>query len=195
MYLLIETLNTDDEQYIIGMVELVNAQSHSKEDLIQYAGATSDEIMAVQFLNPLLIAGPIHILSAAQNALNAWLGGYPISRSLGVEILVHSSGQRQIARGLESHGVTDDMTHLGLVVIGRDRTTVSALISKTIEYVGEEAEHVFQVDAERFALIQTHYEIGQEELSLLHKSASTSERYQALGEAVVSRVSLVALDT
>lgn len=191
----IETLYTDDEQYVIGMTELVNKQSLGKDALIQYAETADKEVVAVQFLNPHLIAGPIHILSAAQNALNAWRGGYAISRSLGVEILVHSSGQRQITRGLESHGVTDGMDRLGLVIIGSDQNAVTTLISKTIEFVGEEVEQAFLVDAERFEMIQAYYKINKEELALLSMSTDATERYHALGKAVVSRVSLVSLDT
>jgi tRNA threonylcarbamoyladenosine modification (KEOPS) complex Cgi121 subunit len=193
--LLIETLYVANEEYIIGIAELYYSENIDVGALISHAEEVDREALAVQFINPECIAGPMHILSAAQNALNAWLGRYAISRSLGVEVLVHSSGQRQIARGLESHGIVDGMDFLGLVVIGRNQESVEKILRETISLVGSDVEPPFLVNEKRFEMIKAHFEVSQEEINLLSEENSDESRSTALSKAVISKVSLVALDS
>ena len=78
----------------------------------------SSDSLTVQFMNGLLIADDIHLLSAAQNAVNALSGKYMLSRSLDVELLVYASAQRQIGKAIDELGVYDGRDHIAAVLFG-----------------------------------------------------------------------------
>ncbi|MHA1924807.1 MAG: hypothetical protein ACW974_02730, partial [Candidatus Thorarchaeota archaeon] len=81
----VETLTYENEVFHVGIGELTNSKALSKDKMVSLASEKNEGIIAVQLLDSALVAGELHLLSATQNALNAWKGTYAISRSLDVE--------------------------------------------------------------------------------------------------------------
>lgn len=191
----IEQLGQDSTGKFVGIAELRNSNSLNQEELIQLAKSMSNDSLTVQLLNGQLIASEMHLLSAAQNAINAQHGSYMISRSLDVEIIVFASAQRQIGRALESLGVYDKLDELALVVIGDDTSSVEQTINEMADIIGTEILPSFAATLDRIERIKQHFQISDKEINTLSESETLQSTLDALSRCVVSRVSLVAFDT
>jgi tRNA threonylcarbamoyladenosine modification (KEOPS) complex Cgi121 subunit len=142
-----------------------------------------------------LIANEIHLLSAAQNAIQAQQGDYMTSRSLDVEIIVFASAQRQIGRALEALGVHDGLAEIALVVIGPDPSSVERSINDLADTIGTEILPSFTATSERIKRVKQHFQISDREINTLSESETLESQLDALSRCIVSRVSLVAFDT
>ena len=192
--MLIESLLTDSEPMYVGIAEVQNIKHLSKDELVQQSNLQTDNILAIQFLNATLVASPLHLISATQNALNAHTGNYALARSLDIEILVYASLQHQIGRALEIMGVTDNQKVVGIVVVGSNSETIRKQIDSIISSIGIELDPPFAPDESTINKIARAFDIKQSELDLLDFGESIESRRDALTRLIVSRVSMVALD-
>jgi len=151
-------------------------------------------MMASQFINCQFIAGSHHLVSAAQNALNAWEGDYAISRSLSVEIILYASGQRQISKALDKLGIENLPEKLLIVVLGRESSEVEQYIKGLVKSIGDAQEPMFPISDQRIQQISEYFDIGNEEILAISETESIEDRWKALSKCVVSRVSMVAFD-
>lgn len=191
----IEQLGLDRKDKVVGIAELRNSHNLKQEELIQLATSMSNDALTVQLLNGQLIANEVHLLSAAQNAIEAQQGDYMISRSLDVEIIVFASAQRQIGRALEALGVYDGLDELALVVIGTKSSSVKQSIKSLTDAIGTETTPSFAATKDRIERIQQHFQISDKEINALSDSETPQSKLDALSRCIVSRVSLVAFDT
>lgn len=190
----LETLTYNDEVFHVAVGEITNANLLKKEELISLTSEQIEGIIAVQLLDSTLVAGEVHLLSAAQNALNAWKGDYAISRNLAVEILLYASGQHQIGVALEKLGVNDEATSVAAVVLGTDESNLKSHVDYIVDKIGSVSQQPFVPTEERIQLIMMHFGINDTELTTLSSSDSIEARYRALSGCVISRVSMVALE-
>jgi tRNA threonylcarbamoyladenosine modification (KEOPS) complex Cgi121 subunit len=191
----LETLTYEDEIFHVGVGELANAQSLKKHAMVSLASERDKGITAVQLLDSTLIAGEVHLLSAAQNALNAWQGKYAISRSLDVEILLYASGQHQIGVALDKLGVTDETTSVAAVVLATDKSNLKTHVDHIVNKLGPVVPQPFAPTEERIQSIMMHFGINEAEITATALSDSLEARYRALSGCVTSRVSMVALES
>ncbi|MFW9803070.1 MAG: KEOPS complex subunit Cgi121 [Candidatus Thorarchaeota archaeon] len=194
MNMRLETLTYNDEVFHVAVGEITNANLLKKEELISLTSEQIEGIIAVQLLDSTLVAGEVHLLSAAQNALNAWKGDYAISRNLAVEILLYASGQHQIGVALEKLGVNDEATSVAAVVLGTDESNLKSHVDYIVDKIGSVSQQPFVPTEERIQLIMMHFGINDTELTTLSSSDSIEARYRALSGCVISRVSMVALE-
>jgi tRNA threonylcarbamoyladenosine modification (KEOPS) complex Cgi121 subunit len=190
----IESYEYDDKSKVIGIAEIQNSRNLMQQELVQLATSLSVNSLTVQFLNALLIADEVHLLSAAQNAINAQHGDYMLSRSLDVEIIVFASTQRQIGRALDILGVYDGIDNVAVVVVGPDSTPVKNAVGRIIKQVGAEVVPPFKATRNRLDQIKHHYQITDKEIDAIEESEATESRMSALARCVASRVALVAFD-
>ena len=162
----------------------------TQDELINLALSLSNDSITIQFLNGLLIVDENHLLSAAQNAINAKNGNYMLSRSLDVEIIVFASAQRQIGKALDALGVFDGLSEIAVVVVGPNPDSVQSLL----KVIGGEIIPPFAATEERIERIKDHYEITDTEIKAILDSDKLESKLSALSRCVVSRVSLVAFD-
>ena len=193
--MILETVEYEDEIYWTGIAELFNSSHMGADALVKLASERDEGIYAIQFLDSSLIVSIGHLLSAAQNAVNAWKGDYMLARGLDAEILVYASAQRQISRAIENLGIRDGLHSMALVVVGGSKKDVRNMISKIVANVGEEAKTAFVPDRERLERIMHHYGVYEKEIKALTDSGEIEIWAEALSRCVVSRVSIVALDT
>ena len=147
----------------VGIGELRNEKMKEKDELISLSSAISKEPTVVQFLSPKLIAGPTHLLSAAQNAMNAVRGKYVISRSLNVELLVYASAQRQIERAFEKVGVEDGLETVGVLIISESKDSIQECFEELFKKLGRDVEPAFHIDRKRMDQIMTAFEVSDTE--------------------------------
>jgi tRNA threonylcarbamoyladenosine modification (KEOPS) complex Cgi121 subunit len=193
--LLLESLSYGKESFKIVIAELQNSSKSGRATLLRMALEFSKNLLAFQFLNPSLIAGMGHILSAAQNALNAWKGGYGIARSLDIEVALYTSGQHQIGVALEHHGVEDGLDSVAVVMIDTDETKLVSQFHLAVEQLGDEIVPPFVPTEDRLRSIMEHFGIGEREILAISSSNSLESRYKALEGCVASRVSMVSLES
>ncbi len=191
----IELLRANDIVNVVGISEIHNSNNLKQEELLDIAKSMSSDSLTVQLLNGLLIVDEAHLLSAAQNAVNAQNGKYMLSRSLDVEIIVYASAQRQIGRALDELGVYDRLEHVAVVVIGNDRKSVEQSLKKITTKIGKEFPNPFEGSKDRFDGLKAHFDIDEKEICTFTDSDDDLERQKALSKCIVSRVSLVAIDT
>ncbi len=191
----IEQLGNEDKNMVIGISEFHNSNNLKQEELIQLAASLSNDAITVQLLNGRLIANEIHLLAAVQNALNAQHGEYMLSRSLDVEIIIFASAQRQIGKALDALGVYDGLDEIAVVVVGFDVASVEKILLDLSKQIGKEILPPFPASNERVARIKDHYQINDKEINTISESKAIESRLSALSRCIVSRVSLVAIDS
>ena len=193
--MLLEDISHGTSLFKIGIAEISNENKLDQDALLDLAKKLAPNTMACQFLDSTLIAGTGHLLSAAQNALNAQLGGYPIARSLDVELILYASCQHQIGIALDTLGVKNELESVALVVVGNTEDIIQDCVAKAISAIGHEITLPFVASSSRIDAIMTHFDIGADEINAVSESRKIAHRYEALTRCVSSRVSMVSLDS
>ncbi len=191
----IESIRRGDGLAYVGLTEIENASPLDTPMLVEVAKELSESVLAVQLISPNGVAGAIHLLSAAQNALNAWNGGYAIARSLDVELILYASAQSQIGRAFDMLGLHDTPKTVAVVVIAEHEPDVHSLLDVLFTKIGPEVSNPLSVDQDRMKHIMELFEIGEPEISALSADDSAEARIEALGRCVASRVSILAVDS
>ena len=191
----IEQLENEGNGEVVGITEIRNSNHLKQDELIQLAKSSSTDSLTVQLLNGLLIANETHLLSAAQNAINAKRGEYMLSRSLDVEIIVFASAQRQIGRALDELGVYDGLNEIAVVMVGTDPSVIKQSMQDLAKKIGNEVIPSFTATNERIERIKHHYQIDDKEIAAISDSDDLEAQLAALSQCLVSRVSLVAFDS
>lgn len=189
------TLVHGDATLFVGVSELENEQKARTDEIISFASEKLDGVMVLQFLDSSLVAGHDHLFSAAQNALNAWRGGYSVARSLDVEILRYASGQNQIGVAMDTMGIKETTQFVAAVIVAEDEEKVKDQFSRILEQLGPEVDPSFVPNEVKIKSIMKHFEVTEAELATITTSDSQDERYQALTGCVMSKVSMVALES
>ena len=184
---------TKGDELCIGISEIKNTKCLGTNDLLEVAKGLSTSVLAFQFLNSLMIVDEMHLLSSAQNAVNAMKGEYMISRSLDVELVVYSSAQHQIGLALDIMGVKDQLTSVAIVCIDEDEENVRKCLTDVTERVGEEVTPMFSPTSDKICSLMETFGITDLELKQFTKDTDLASRSQALSKCVVSRVSMVSL--
>jgi tRNA threonylcarbamoyladenosine modification (KEOPS) complex Cgi121 subunit len=142
-----------------------------------------------------MIVDEYHILSGAQNAINAMKGDYMISRSLDVELVVYASAQHQIGRALELMGVVDDLSSVGVVCIDENEKKIRDCLDEIVKKVGDDVSPMFVPTVEKIDALKEKFGITELEMNQFTDSTELGERNRALSKCIVSRVSQVSLDS
>ncbi len=179
----------------VGIAELQNERKLGKDALIKNAIEVSGNILAVQMLNPYLIVDTHHLLSAAQNAVNAWYGKYAQARTLDIEIAIFASGQKQIGRALDTFGVSEGMNTVAVVIVDEKRECIMECYIDLQERIGPVSETQFSSDETRLMAIMKQFDIEKPEIMALTDTDDLPSIQSALSRCVVSRVTSVALES
>jgi tRNA threonylcarbamoyladenosine modification (KEOPS) complex Cgi121 subunit len=190
--MLSETIIWNDEVLHICVSEFKNSAHLDRENLLRLASSMSERVLAIQFFDGTMIVDEIHLLSAAQNALNAWKGGYMRSRSLDVEIVIYASAQHQIGRAIELMGVHDKTTTVAALSLGEDKQKVQDCMIDLERAIGSEIMPVFEMTTRKLELLMASFHISESEVSLFLDEDNVKSRQRALSKCVVSRISQVA---
>ncbi|MDH4212984.1 MAG: KEOPS complex subunit Cgi121 [Candidatus Thorarchaeota archaeon] len=190
--MLFETITWKDEVIHICISEFRNSTHLDRDKLLNLASSMSELVLAVQFFNGAMIVDELHLLSAAQNALNAWRGDYMRSRSLDVEIVIYASAQHQIGRALELMGVSDKTVTVAVVALGDDEQKVQTSVLDLEQAIGNEISPAFEMTVEKLKTLMAAFHISESEILLFLDKDDIPSRQLALSKCLVSRISQVA---
>ncbi|MBN2229497.1 MAG: hypothetical protein JW779_07855 [Candidatus Thorarchaeota archaeon] len=191
--MLLETIIWNDEEFHVGISEIMVSKQLDRDVLLNLASMLSEKVFALQFFNSAMIVDEVHLLSAAQNAMNAMKGNYMISRTFDVEIAIYASAQHQIGRALEMMGVTDDTKSVCVVIVDLKSAAIRECMSELIDTLGQEAKPQFKATAEKISDLMRVFNISEVEMNQFTNDLSIDSRKKALLKCVVSRVSQATL--
>ncbi len=190
--MLLETIEWNDDVLSICITELRNSTHLDRNDLLDLASSMSEKVLAVQFFNSEMIVNEIHLLSAAQNAFNAWKGDYMRSRSLDVEIVIYASAQHQIGRAIELMGINDKTKTIAVITLGEDEKKVQGCMLDLEQAIGTEITPAFEMTVEKLETLMGMFRISESEVSLFLDKDDLKSRQSALAKCLVSRISEIA---
>ncbi|MEM4447551.1 MAG: KEOPS complex subunit Cgi121 [Candidatus Jordarchaeales archaeon] len=181
-------LNGDRVACICGLRGLVGIE----EALHLTREAEAKFGVVVQIFDASLVATWEHVFFSTLNAVKASDAGRRIARSLGMEILVRLSGQRQINVALEMFGVKEGCERLGLVAVGAKGGRVEEAARYVIEALGAlEDDGVLELDGEKAERIKKAFGIESVEL----ESVQARDEFEALVKCCIERGALLTLES
>jgi len=179
------SINDSDKAIAIGGFKDVTVDD--VDDLLdQIRGAISPAIF--QIFDASRIAGWRHLYMSAVNAVGSFEKGSPISRALGIEVLLYTSCQDQISRALDVVGVGPDTDRLALVILGNDPSETESSFEKVADVLGEVDDSVLDLDETKFLEVARVFGVTDKELD-----AVGGERYEALTSILVEKGALLPL--
>ncbi len=191
--MLFETIEWKDEVIQVGMSEFKNSAHLNRKALLTLASPKADSILAIQFFDSSMTVDELHLLSAVQNAVNAWKGGYMKSRGLDVEMIVYASAQHQIGRALELMGVTDETEAVIAVVLGEQLDSVKDCMRTLGLAIGKEITPAFRKTLDRIKALMKVFNISESEVALFLTRHDKKSWQRAVSKCLVSRISQVAV--
>jgi len=156
------------------------------ELLSSLSKATSPAVF--QIFDSTRIAGWMHLYMAAVNAVGAFESGSPISRGLGIEVLLYASCQNQISRALDVVGVYPDTEKLALVVLRDSHDEAEATFKRAADILGEADDSVLELDEIKLREITKVFGVSERELE-----AVGGKRDNALTSLLVEKGALLSL--
>ncbi len=179
------TIKGSDKAVSIGGFRGVNVNDVD-ELLSSLSRATSPAVF--QIFAASRIAGWRHLYMASVNAVGAFESGSPISRGLGIEVLLYASCQDQISRALDVVGVGPGTVKLALVVLRDGPGAAEAAFGKAADILGEADDSVLGLDETKFREVAKVFGVSENELA-----AVGGERDKALTSLLVEKGALLPL--
>ena len=96
----------------------------------------------VQIMRADRVAGPEHLFFAAENAVRALRRGHGRSKSLAMETLLFTSGQRQISRAVDLLGVTPQTKEIVVTIFSKQSLSDDKLNSVAQSVLGGKRQDV-----------------------------------------------------
>jgi KEOPS complex subunit Cgi121 len=136
-----------------------------------------------QFVDLDKVPGSRYLLLATLNALKSFHSSQPISKTLGMEILLYVSAKRQITEAIRLVGITSDTKRIAVIVLGRTEEEVlgaAAVLSQILEQTSND-ELIDYWPAERIQNVLSIFAIGSKELrATLRKNEVKAEAVERL---------------
>jgi tRNA threonylcarbamoyladenosine modification (KEOPS) complex Cgi121 subunit len=158
--------------------------------------SNGQQLLAAQIFNSEMIATHLHILVSALYAIRAFDRSRNISNTIGTEILLYASAQRQIVDAIQRIGVKPESSNVAAVAISSRRDLASqtlTIIAK--ELAGEIDDSVLSISSPTKArTIRTVFGITEEELNsvgIIETDLKSAE--WAITKRVLSRISIMAI--
>lgn len=148
----------------------------------------------LQLLKADLIAGREHLLFAARNALEAFNGRNPRSKSLAVELLLYISCQRQISKAIRLLGVGPGDKRVVLVALSDSKDVLEELTKTARLFVtGHPADDLIEINTKKkVAELRKVYGVTNRELEAARFPAEKGT--DVLKRLVIERSALLALE-
>jgi tRNA threonylcarbamoyladenosine modification (KEOPS) complex Cgi121 subunit len=148
---------------------------------------------SVQLVDLDRVAGSRFLLLATVNALRSFGSKQPISKTLGMEMLLYISGSRQISEAIKLVGTTPATKRIAALVVGTSKKDVNGsaqLITKLLNKENRD-EMVDQWSDERLKNVRAVYDIGSKELQATVRKGEGSAK--AVEHLAIERSALLAI--
>lgn len=149
----------------------------------------------VQIMRADRVAGPEHLFFAAENAVRALRQGRGRSKSLAMETLLSTSGQRQISRAVQILGVTPQTKEIVVTIFSKQSLSEDKLISLAQSVLGgKRRDLVLEVSSrKKIRELSTTYGISSKELAAAQLPSETTT--SLVKRLVVERSALLSTGT
>lgn len=138
-------------------------------------------------------AGSRFLLLAIVNALRSFGSKQPISKTLGMEVLLYVSGSRQISEAVKLVGVTPTTKRIAAIVVGTSKEEINGSGELVSRLLNEEScdETVDQWSDERLKNVCAVYDIGPKELQATLRKGEDSAK--AVERLAIERSAMLAI--
>lgn len=110
-----ELANLDNVE-ILGFTGKIESIPKTLEQVDKIKDSCCD-VGIIQLMNADAIAGKEHLMQGTIHAINAFKRGENLANDLGIEILLRTSGQRQISKAFNILGLKEDEMNIAVVMI------------------------------------------------------------------------------
>jgi tRNA threonylcarbamoyladenosine modification (KEOPS) complex Cgi121 subunit len=162
-------------------------------DLVLHAVQEKHREVSLQFVDLEKVPGSRYLLLATLNALKSFHSSQPISRTLGMEILLYVSANRQIAEAIQLVGMTSDTGKVAALLVGKSEEEVSGAVELLGQILNQRSndELIDHWSAERIENVLTIFGIGSKELKATLRKNET--KAQAIERLAIERSALLAV--
>jgi len=178
-----------------GRFVWISAFENGLEDLDTILRTFQDSYpgIGLQLVDLDRVAGSRFLLLATVNALRSFGSKQPISKTLGMEMLLYISGSRQISEAVKLVGVTPTTKRIAAVAVGTSKEEVNGSKELVSRLMNEDSrdEIVDQWSDERLKNVCAVYEIGLKELQATLRKGEDSAN--AVERLAIERSALLAI--
>ena len=145
-----------------------DTKPQSIEDLLRSAAEKYPDV-SVQCVDLDRVPGSHYLLLATVNALKSYRSKQPIAKSLGMELLLYISGNKQINEALTRVGVTAETNRTAALAVGNSSNQVSATGDYLEQVLGQKGRDDLLDDWPRSRIenVRSGFEIGDKELKAI----------------------------
>jgi KEOPS complex subunit Cgi121 len=128
--------------------------------------------VSVQCVDLDRVPGSHYLLLATVNALKSYSSKQPIAKSLGMELLLYISGNRQINEALTRVGVTAETSRTAALAVGSSSDMVSATGNYLEQMLGQHGRDDLLDDWPRSRIenVRSGFDIGDKELKAITRT-------------------------
>jgi len=172
-------------------ISAFKTKPQSIEELLRNAAEKYRDV-GVQLVDLDKVPGGRYLTLASVNAIKSFHSRQPIAKSLGMELLVYISGEKQIDLALKRVGVTSGTSRVAAVVVSGSDTEVSSVARFLGETLGQASDDQLLDDwsESRIANVRSGYNIGDLELKAVIRKKEAVPA--ALERVAVERSALLA---
>lgn len=171
-----------------------NTKIEDPEHLLEQLRSTH-RVAQIQLVKSQLVAGPVHIELAAQNALRAFKCSHPMTKSLAMELLLYISCQRQISNAIQQMGIARGDNEIALVALSSSKDSLESL-ARTVNSTlpGEHDESLLEITSEKKKkALREYYGIEDKEVEATRLPGETDT--DVLKRLVIERSALLSLES
>jgi KEOPS complex subunit Cgi121 len=146
-------------------ISAFNAGPQNIEELFRNSAERYPSV-SVQLVDMDKVPGQRYLTLAAVNAVKSFHSKQPIAKTLGMELLVYVSGEKQIDRALKRVGVTPGTRRVVALAVGDSGDQVSGTAEFLAETLGQESNDRLLDDwsESRIESVRSGFDIGEREL-------------------------------
>jgi KEOPS complex subunit Cgi121 len=169
-----------------------DAKPENIERLLRSAAEKYPDV-SVQCVDLDRVPGSHYLLLATVNALKSYSSKQPIAKSLGMELLLYISGNRQINEALSRVGVTSETSRTAALAVGSSSDHVSATGNYLEQELGQQGRDdlLDEWPRSRIDHVRSGFEIGSKELKAIIRTKESIT--SAIERLAIERSAMLAL--
>jgi KEOPS complex subunit Cgi121 len=173
-----------------GITGYRNIRIDDCEKFLEIARKDLPKSVWIQFFDAKLVATWEHLFFAIINAITAFRNENNISKSLGMEVMLYASAQRQIRKAITLLGVKRKYGNVAVIIIGEKPDLVQMTLFTISKNLGMDSdEMVLGINKEKMDCIRDLFDIAGEELRAVVEKGDVE---RALVNLVIERMALLA---